>query len=397
MSKINLRFLKNFLTISVISGCLFMIEGCGEEDTAVPSAGEVVADVPASATPGATLTFLDRSENVATRAWTIQDGDPATSTNRSVSVVFESTGEKSVVLDVVFENGTTNSATYTIDIQDLVTASFTSVQTPLAVINDPDMPKNADIQYSVEFNPSVTGTPDSYAWTFPGGTPETSTDERPVVTWMDGDAGTVTVSLVVSRSSDSQSVTFEEEVTVGSQSILNPLWWNFESDTLMNYLTWQAPGAWDEGALTLVDDGFKGKAVKIIYPGGDVNNQWSLFTRDITEANGSLLPGSVVLFSYYVKAETNVAVDNGFRFWRIANHVPDFVDLEPKQDYKNIGFVGPQGATTEWQRFSHLDTIPDWYAGEALANAYPHINFADINGTGNTFYLDEVEIKVIQE
>jgi PKD repeat protein/photosystem II stability/assembly factor-like uncharacterized protein len=59
------------------------------------------------------------------------------------------------------------------------------------------------------------GPPDSFTWTFEGGTPETSTEINPTGIVYD-DAGTYFVKLVVTNSLGSDSITKEEYITVSS-------------------------------------------------------------------------------------------------------------------------------------------------------------------------------------
>jgi len=57
----------------------------------------------------------------------------------------------------------------------------------------------------VTFNNTSTGNPTSYSWTFPSGSPATSTAQNPTVTW--ATAGTYTVTLVATNSNGSNTTT----------------------------------------------------------------------------------------------------------------------------------------------------------------------------------------------
>lgn len=69
---------------------------------------------------------------------------------------------------------------------------------------------------SVQFTDLSTNTPTSWAWTFAGGTPATSTSQNPTVTY--NTAGTYSVSLTVSNASGSDSKTLAAYITVNTGS-----------------------------------------------------------------------------------------------------------------------------------------------------------------------------------
>lgn len=74
------------------------------------------------------------------------------------------------------------------------TASFTA--SPLA---------SNCVGQSVQFTSTSTGNPTSYSWTFPSGSPATSTSATPAVTW--STAGTYTVSLTATNANGSNTTT----------------------------------------------------------------------------------------------------------------------------------------------------------------------------------------------
>ncbi len=73
-------------------------------------------------------------------------------------------------------------------------------------------PTTIDEGQSVSFTDLSTNTPTSWSWTFPGGTPSTSTEKNPVVTY--NTAGTYSVTLTVSNSAGSDSETSTDYITV---------------------------------------------------------------------------------------------------------------------------------------------------------------------------------------
>ena len=65
---------------------------------------------------------------------------------------------------------------------------------------------------TITFESSVQGNPSSYSWTFEGGTPSTSDESNPQVTF--NTFGNHKISLVISRDSDATSATIEKEIVV---------------------------------------------------------------------------------------------------------------------------------------------------------------------------------------
>ena len=64
---------------------------------------------------------------------------------------------------------------------------------------------------AVQFTDQSLGNPTGWSWTFPGGTPASSTQQNPVVTW--NQAGTYNVTLVISRPGSTNQITQEVIVT----------------------------------------------------------------------------------------------------------------------------------------------------------------------------------------
>jgi PKD repeat protein len=70
---------------------------------------------------------------------------------------------------------------------------------------------------NVTFNDISTNTPTSWSWSFPGGTPSSSTSQNPLVTY--GTAGTYSISLTTTNSCGSDEETKPEYITVTSPCI----------------------------------------------------------------------------------------------------------------------------------------------------------------------------------
>ena len=378
---INLFLAQRKIALSIFVFTLFMV-ACSEDEPA-PVQGTAEADVPEFAVVNVPVTLLDRSDDAASRTWTIEGGTPASSTERSAEVVFSSSGTKSVTLDVVFDNGTTNSATFSINIAEELNASFAGTQT---IGRTEDM---NDMMVSVAFEVTVVGDPDSYSWSFPGGTPETSTEANPTVAWVGG--GTPEVSLTITRSADGASLEVTESVQVGPENLFTNDYWGFEGeDIVTNLQTWNGAinEPWAAGVLAAINDGYDGKAIEINFPGNDI--YYGVISRDYWDSNAQLALGDIVLLSYYAKAGTAGA---SMQFSRIVNHLPEWsiedpADAQGYQFWNNIDAV-ELGA--DWTRITKIDTLDDLSYPNAN-NVFPEFGFI---GEAAVFSLDKVELKLL--
>jgi PKD repeat protein len=153
-----------------------------------------VADFTADRTKineGETVQFTDLStSNTLSWSWTFDGGNPSASTLKNPAVKYAKAGSYRVSLTAT---GTDGSHTKTLDgyitveaivIEPLV-AGFTSTGTIV------------EVGEQVQFFDTSTGSPTGWQWSFPGGTPSVSSDQNPVVTYVN--PGQFDVSLVVSK------------------------------------------------------------------------------------------------------------------------------------------------------------------------------------------------------
>ncbi|MGC3946371.1 MAG: PKD domain-containing protein [Chryseolinea sp.] len=142
--------------------------------------------------PGNDVVFTSLSSGSGTLQYNWNFGvgaSPATATTSGPHVIrYSSVGSKTVVLTINDASGsvTTTKTSYITVGQTLASADFsasnTSGQQPLVVT----------------FSPTYAGTATSYAWSFPGGSPSTSSAANPVVTYTG--SGSYNVSLVINNS-----------------------------------------------------------------------------------------------------------------------------------------------------------------------------------------------------
>ncbi len=136
---------------------------------------------------GNTVNFTDFSTNTPTSwQWTFEGGTPATSTERNPVVTYSTKGQFSVTLIATNEAG----------------SNTITKENYISVIADPIADFSCDtteveVGGSIHFFDRSENEPTSWQWTFEGGTPETSTEQNPVVTYQT--KGSFAVTLVVSN------------------------------------------------------------------------------------------------------------------------------------------------------------------------------------------------------
>jgi len=151
---------------------------------------------------GLSVTFSDESNGAETYAWDFGDGN--TSLEANPIHQYASEGIYEVALTVTNSCGS-NTSTQIINNYTPVVADFTS-----------DVASGcADLQ--VEFSSEASSNVTSWFWTFEGGTPATSTEPNPVVTY--SQAGQYDVILEVSHPQSIDAVTLENYIAVNDDPI----------------------------------------------------------------------------------------------------------------------------------------------------------------------------------
>ena len=139
-------------------------------------------------------------------SWAFEGGNPGSSTDASPSVTYPTHGTYDATLTLVTTDGCTVSTTK---------ENYISVYEPL--------PPEADFSASdteistgntVTFTDISTNHPTSWSWTFEGGTPATSTEQNPTVTY--NEEGTYQVSLTATNQFGSDTETKTAYITVVS-------------------------------------------------------------------------------------------------------------------------------------------------------------------------------------
>ena len=159
---------------------------------------------PTTGCPGLSVTYTSTSLlNPTSLSWSFPGGTPATSTAANPVVTYAAGGRFAVMLTAANANGTA-ARTDT----GYVVVSGRAPQVAVSASRTAVCPGT-----SITFTSTTAYCPGTYAWTFPGGSPATSADPNPTVTY--ANAGTYTATLIVSNTYGTTTVTQPVEVTTG--------------------------------------------------------------------------------------------------------------------------------------------------------------------------------------
>jgi PKD repeat protein len=147
------------------------------------------------------VTFTNTSIGATAYQWNFGNGQ--TSTQTSPTNTFTSSGTYTVVLTSTNACG---NATSTQNVVVLLPPIANFIQTP--------NPSTGCAPMTIQYNSNSTGTVSGYNWTFPGGTPATSTQANPSVQYLA--AGMYNVSLTVSNAAGNNSIAQTNVVNVGA-------------------------------------------------------------------------------------------------------------------------------------------------------------------------------------
>ena len=146
-------------------------------------------------TAGESVNFSDMSSDATTWNWTFEGADNTSSTLQNPSITYSTAGLFNVSLTVTNADG---SDTKTI-------VDYIEVKLPIiAPIADFSADKTTITEgETITFTDLSLNEPGSWSWTFEGGTPGTSTQQNPSVTY--SAAGTYSVTLVTSNAGGSDT------------------------------------------------------------------------------------------------------------------------------------------------------------------------------------------------
>jgi PKD repeat protein len=358
----------------VISSCTkdnFKPQETTKELLATASAEITVAE-------GEAITFTDLSLGVVNRQWTFPGGTPATSGLPVVDVVFSEEGNVVPTLEVEYFDGTKATESFNVQVFPVLVADFTASATRIKVGE------------TVTFTDNSIGSPTSWSWEFEGGTPATSTEQNPTVTFNVNQA--VTVKLTIDRAADGRTVTTEKVdlVQVGPPELcLNG---NFETGA-GNVVGWQT---WNGAPFPykVVAGGANGTDYTSLI---DFQGAWGwgqIIGRDFPDYKIALENGQDYTVSMYVRADSPIRLD----VFRGVNHLPDWsaayegIAEDYEEFYANSGTSLPLDIPTEWTKVEIQISVPD--DGKSRTNFFPDIILG--GAADSKVYIDEISVKIVE-
>jgi len=155
---------------------------------------------------GQQVQFNDISENYPTSwSWTFEGGTPSASNAQNPAITYSTEGNYGVTLTVTNTEGTNTK-----HIDGYITVNPYIAAPPIAQFS---ANQTLIIANSVvEFTDASENNPTSWEWTFEGGTPSTSTEQNPSITYMD--SGNFDVSLKVANADGEDIITKQDYINV---------------------------------------------------------------------------------------------------------------------------------------------------------------------------------------
>jgi len=221
--------MKKLLSFALLLGILIACSSDDDSTTPPVTPDPPAATFTASTTSieaGESIDFSSTSENVSTYEWTFEGGNPATSSNKDVTVTYENAGTYTVALKVRNSNGEG-----TLTRVDFITV----VEGAMAPVADFSAANTTiDAGQGLIFTDASTNSPTSWAWEFEGGTPATASIQNPNISY--NTPGTYTVKLTATNAAGSDEETKMGYITVNA--VPNPPVANFTaSATTIDYNT----------------------------------------------------------------------------------------------------------------------------------------------------------------
>ena len=437
----NTNIMKRIFSAAAICSLILAVSCNKEGSASVDKDFQYV--IPTEALVGQSVTFEDQSINVQSREWTFEDGTPATSTKAIVEVAFSKAGEKTVSLTVNYSDGTKDEISKKITIKDEFSAKIKADGlSPKGCAK-----KGSEITFSLDELKNAAGGNLTYAWSFPGATPATSTDASPKVVWNEQD-NNVKVTCEVTRVLDGAKLNLETTLVAGNYPLLvNDEYSAFDFEGATSNLAWYG---WfkesTDACLSIADGGAHGTAhsLKIDAKGinalTDSGQAFEVAHRNNWSNNARMVVGQKYEISFWCKAEAATMDAVGLKHndgelaaiisWvNLFNWIPDWLndpmrgsaaktdwsEVFPGETFKEEGAQSPiwaGGVTTmegtspddlkfndlitrDWKKYSFEFTLENGgQPGDVLKNCY--IAFG-VTGVNAVFYFDDFQINLVEE
>lgn len=182
---------------------ILLTPSCKEE--VIP---EIMTNFEASQTKivaGQSIVFSDLSTgNPTTWAWEFPGGNPQMSIDQNPNVTYTEAGSFSVSLSA--SNDKKSNANVKMDYITVLSPITASISIASETINQGE---------TIEFSDNSTGSPNQWHWTFPTGSPSTSSERNPVVSFPNYGVYEVTLTAMHEADTSSTTITLLVLPTVG--------------------------------------------------------------------------------------------------------------------------------------------------------------------------------------
>ncbi len=334
--------------------------------------------------PGSSVQYRDASlfaGTGTTYAWTFPGGTPATSTDANPVVGYTAAGTYGATLTVTNANGTSTRTTAAlVTISTIVpTANFTVAR------QAPICPGGR-----VAFRNASSNCVSTLAWSFPGGTPATSTDANPVITY--AAAGTYTASLVASNANGSSAPRTFTVVVQGPAAAI-PFAESFASGipAVWSVLNPDNGLTWTSAPNTLRKDGTRGTVAVMPFGPYPAKNQRDSLQSPALNLSG---PAAFLRFDIAYAPVTGANDSLGVNVFRACTNAP-LGQVYLKSAATGLGTTLPRDNTV------YTPSSPSQWRTEivnlsAFLGQQVYLRFIAYNQYGNNLYLANVQLDAVQ-
>ncbi len=217
LNKVNFKYIVPLITVFIFAiSCedSNLRDGI-REVTFKPTATSTLVNV------GSTITYIDSSVNVSSRAWSFDGGSISSSDQEIVDVIYNEAGIFGTELEVTSNDGTTTSNIFNVEIFPRVTSEF-NASANAAQIGSVISFSNVSQNTASAFEDLEAERDDSFFWEFEGGVPSTSSEKDPVVQYPN--TGVFDVKLTVWRRAplDSMVTVKTDFVNIVDVEVISP-------------------------------------------------------------------------------------------------------------------------------------------------------------------------------
>lgn len=310
---------------------------------------------------GGEVSFTNNSTNADSYNWEFGNGD--TSMDENPMYTYTSSGTYEVVLSAISACGTVT------DTQDVVislapVADFSTVGDPTDCA-----------EFTLEFTDQSTFNPTEWSWTFEGGTPATSTEQNPSVTY--STAGAFDVTLTVTNAQGMNTTTVDDYVVAQGQIAADFEYTNaglevtFDNESSAGSLSY----VWDFGdgmtstganpVYTYTEEGIYEVTLTTTGPcNSDVSTQMiNLYTTPTSGFMSDVVEGCTDLTVSYSHTASNNVTDYTWTFE--GGNPATSTEANPTVIYENAGTY-------------NVELVVSNPAGSASASEIDYINVSDI-------------------